>query len=97
MSHRIAVVYEADADFRTGTELADRVLVEAIEWLDADLITHQREWTGEIGQERLTWKTNPRARAHRREPAGGRRGRGTPSHLVSESGVRRPQRDRIAP
>jgi hypothetical protein len=61
MSHRIAVVYEADADFRTGTELADRVLIEAIDWLDADLIAHQREWIGEVaGQARLTWKTIPR-------------------------------------
>jgi hypothetical protein len=61
MSHRIAVVYEADADFRMGTELADRVLVEAIDWLDADHVTHIREWIGEVaGQERLTWKTIPR-------------------------------------
>ncbi len=60
MSRRIAVVYEAAADFRTGTELADRALVEAIDWLDADLITHQREWIGEIAQERLTWTAIPR-------------------------------------
>jgi hypothetical protein len=58
MSHRIAVVYESDADFRTGTELADRELVEAIEWLDADQLPYQRDWVGEVaGQERLTWKT----------------------------------------
>lgn len=60
MSQRIAVVYEADADFRTGTELADRVLVEAIDWLDADLITHQREWIGEVAEDRLTWTSIPR-------------------------------------
>jgi hypothetical protein len=33
MSVRFAVVHEADADFQTATELADRVLVEAIDWL----------------------------------------------------------------
>ena len=60
MSLRIAVAYEADADFRTGTELADRVLVEAVSWLDADLVTHQRDWIGQVGLERLTWKTIPR-------------------------------------
>ena len=60
MSRRIAVVHEADADFRTGTELADRVLIEAIGWLDPDLVTHQREWISEVGLDRLTWKTIPR-------------------------------------
>ena len=38
MSTRFAVVHEAGADFQTATELADRVLVEAIEWLDEDLL-----------------------------------------------------------
>src|SRR4051812_29936622 len=38
MSVRCAVVHEAEADFQTATELADRVLVEAIEWLDEDLL-----------------------------------------------------------
>src|SRR5436853_6297946 len=57
MSARFAVVHEADADFRTATELADRVLVEAIEWLDEDLLPDQREWVAELaGGHRLTWK-----------------------------------------
>jgi hypothetical protein len=57
MSVRFAVVHEADADFQTATELADRVLVEAIEWLDDDLLANQREWLGETARgERLTWK-----------------------------------------
>lgn len=35
MTKRFAVVYEAEADLRTATELADRALVEAIDWLRA--------------------------------------------------------------
>lgn len=66
MSLRIAVVYEADADFRTATELADRALVEAIDWLETDHVRDQRDWIGEIGLEHLTWKSIPRlARAER--------------------------------
>src|SRR5579859_7972129 len=61
MSRRFAAVYETDADFRTATDLADRTLREAIEWLDEDLLPHQREWVGEVtGRERLTWKVIPR-------------------------------------
>lgn len=57
MSVRFAVVYEADADFQTATELADRVLVEAIEWLNEDLVTYQREWLAETGEgARFTWR-----------------------------------------
>jgi hypothetical protein len=57
MSVRFAVVHEAGADFQTATELADRVLVEAIEWLDEDLLADQREWLAETaGGDRLTWK-----------------------------------------
>ena len=78
MSQSIAVVYEAEADFRTGTELADRVLVEAIDWLDADLILHQRQWIGEAGQERLTWKAIPRLALAARVRATG--------HFEGESG-----------
>jgi hypothetical protein len=57
MSQRFAVVHEAEADFTTATELADRVLVDTIDWLDADLLAHQREWVAEeAGGHRLTWK-----------------------------------------
>jgi len=60
MISRFAVVYEADADFRTATELADRVLIEAVNWLDEEIIGHQREWIGEVaGQVKLTWKSIP--------------------------------------
>lgn len=57
MSVRFAVVHEADADFQTATELANRGLVEAVEWLDEDLLAHQREWLAKTGSgDRLTWK-----------------------------------------
>lgn len=56
MSLALAVVYEAPADFRTATELADRVLIEAIDWLEPELIEHQRSWLGEHGGDSLTWK-----------------------------------------
>jgi hypothetical protein len=57
MTLRFAVVHEAEADFNTATDLADRVLLEAIEWLDQHLIVDQREWVAATaGGERLTWK-----------------------------------------
>ncbi len=57
MTVRIAVVHEARADFITATELADRVLLEAIDWLDRDSLIHYREWlqmTDDVSH--LTWK-----------------------------------------
>jgi hypothetical protein len=61
MSLRFAVVHEAEADFRTATELADWVLMEAIDWLDDEaLLPGQREWVDhEAGGRRLSWKTIP--------------------------------------
>jgi hypothetical protein len=58
MSQRFAVVHEAEADFHTATELADRVLMEAIDWLDEHSIAYQREWIGMVPVDRrLTWTT----------------------------------------
>lgn len=56
MTLRFAVVHEARADFQTATELADRVLCQVIDWLDDDLLVHQREWA-EFTQAgiRLAW------------------------------------------
>lgn len=61
MSQRFAVVHEAEADFLTATELADRELVEAInDWLDAEQLVYQRTWIGETpAGHRLTWKAIP--------------------------------------
>jgi hypothetical protein len=57
MSLRFAVVHEAEADFNTATELADRVLVDAIEWLEEMHLDSQREWlANSSGGQRLTWK-----------------------------------------
>jgi hypothetical protein len=57
MTKRFAVVCEAEADFRTATELADRVLVEAIDWLDPDQLLYQRSWEGaDAAGQLLTWK-----------------------------------------
>jgi hypothetical protein len=57
MSLQFAVVHETRADFETATELADRVLCDAIAWLDEDLLVHQRTWLGESTEgQRLTWK-----------------------------------------
>lgn len=56
MSLRFAVVHEADSAFRTATELADRVMLHVIEWLDENLLGDQREWVGEAsGGRRLSW------------------------------------------
>jgi hypothetical protein len=60
MTPRFVVVHESEADFNTATELADRVLVDAIDWLDEHLLVHQREWVGAVdGHRRLSWKAIP--------------------------------------
>ncbi len=56
MSLQFAVVHEAPADFQTATELADRVLVESVDWLEEDQIEYQRTWLQELGGVPLTWK-----------------------------------------
>jgi hypothetical protein len=57
MTFRFAVVHEAEADFATATELADREVLEAVnDWLDEHLLESQREWVGQTPTgERLTW------------------------------------------
>src|SRR5580704_12258278 len=58
MTKRFAVVYEAETDFLTATELADRVLLEAVnDWLDQDQLPYQRSWQRvNAGGQPLTWK-----------------------------------------
>ena len=41
---KIAVVCEAPADFRQGAALVDRVLCDAIDWLEEGLLDSQRNW-----------------------------------------------------
>lgn len=65
MSIRVVVIHEAQADFITATELADRLLVEQVEWLDETMLASQRQWIGEQPvAHRLTWKSM-RQRAHK--------------------------------
>jgi len=55
MTLRFAVVHEYESDFATATELADRVLCEAIGWLE-DSLASQREWVAtNTATQRLTW------------------------------------------
>lgn len=60
MSLRFVVISEARADFTTATELADRVLCEQIEWLDEEMLDHQRQWVGELPHGlHLNWQSIP--------------------------------------
>jgi hypothetical protein len=56
VSLQFAVVYEGPADFHTATQLADRVLVDSIDWMDEDQIQYQRTWLREWRGLPLTWK-----------------------------------------
>lgn len=60
MTISIAVVCEADADFRIATDLADRVCCETIKWLDPELVETLRTYRGESESEPfLRWKDIP--------------------------------------
>jgi hypothetical protein len=51
------VIVESSADARTATKLAERVLVEKIEWLDAEMLQHHFQWSGlEAGTDNSWWK-----------------------------------------
>ena len=58
MSTNFVVIHEAQADFTTATEIADRILLEQIDWLENGLLATQRCWieTEPLGS-RLTWKS----------------------------------------
>lgn len=52
----VAIV-ESNADARTATKLAERVLVEKIDWLEHETLQHLFEWSGlEAGTENSCWK-----------------------------------------
>lgn len=62
MIRRFAVVYEAQADFQIATELADRVLVESIGWMDDEKdLEYQRVWLGDNDGTPLKWRTIKKA------------------------------------
>ncbi|MCY7385249.1 MAG: hypothetical protein LH628_22250 [Microcoleus sp. CAN_BIN18] len=51
------VIVESSADARTATKLADRILVQKIDWLDAEMLQHLYQWSGlEAGTENSCWK-----------------------------------------
>ena len=54
---KLCIVYEADADSQLGRSLADRVVVDCIDWLrdQPDLLAFQREWTTEHGGIQFRW------------------------------------------
>ncbi len=73
MSLRLAVVCEAEADFRLATALVERVILEGVEWLEEGHLAGCSLWQQvEPGRPFLIWKTIPelareagiRARGH---------------------------------
>jgi hypothetical protein len=50
-AYALGVVCEARADQQTACGLADRVLVEGIDWLEPEMLDTQRQWTGLTSEE----------------------------------------------
>jgi len=51
------VIVESSADARTATKLAERLLVEKIDWLEPELLQHLFQWSGlEAGTDNSCWK-----------------------------------------
>ena len=60
MSRNFIVICEAPADYRTATEIADRVFIAGINWLEEAQLDSQRNWIGEVPAGcPLTWKSIP--------------------------------------
>jgi hypothetical protein len=58
VNNRFVVVYEGQPDFITATELADRVLVRDVNWLNASVLDSHRQWLGrDTAGRSLTWKS----------------------------------------
>lgn len=55
MSLTFAMVFESCADFETTTELADRILLNSVDWLEPDWLEHQRTWLNHASSSALTW------------------------------------------
>ena len=67
MAVSIAVVCEAPADARTGCELADRVVLNEIEWVETDLLDDVRQWRGvQYSDDHLLWRDVRKLAAERR-------------------------------
>jgi len=54
----LAVVCEADADRRTATGLADRMLCREVDWIEPEILDGHRRWQGleEEGSSHLEWR-----------------------------------------
>ncbi|WP_445244786.1 hypothetical protein [Microcoleus sp. OTE_8_concoct_300] len=51
------VIVESSADARTATKLADRLLVDKVDWLEPEMLQHLFPWSGlEAGTENSCWK-----------------------------------------
>ncbi|MEG4839552.1 hypothetical protein [Microcoleus sp. B9-D4] len=51
------VIVESSADARTATKLADRLLVDKVDWLEPEMLQHLFQWSGlEAGTENSCWK-----------------------------------------
>jgi hypothetical protein len=50
-AYELAIVCEAQADRDTACGLADRVLVEEIDWLEPEMLETQRQWRGTRAEE----------------------------------------------
>jgi hypothetical protein len=87
---RIGVVYEAEPDFRTATELADRVLIESHDWLEDHLNSH-RIWVKEnTNGHAYTWSRISRLARDARIPSHSRTefGRGEPDAIAARRAIR---------
>lgn len=59
-SYEIAVVCEGPADLRMATELADRLLVHEVDWIEPEVLAQVRRWRGfEDGEPFLAWRRAP--------------------------------------
>ncbi len=56
----LAILCEGVADMWTATDLADRVLCSAVDWITADTLVHYRRWRGlEESDAFLAWRKVP--------------------------------------
>lgn len=66
MAQSFAVVCEGPADQRSGCDLADRVLCDRIDWVDAETLADYRQWRGLNGSAPfLSWANVKRLAAER--------------------------------
>jgi hypothetical protein len=53
----VVVIVEGRMDAVTATKLAERILVEKIDWLEPESLQHLFKWSGlEVGTEYSCWK-----------------------------------------